>query len=157
MDKPISRFRAFWPRNCTGLPAMTPCSLPAAISEPVVVRAPSMTSNPSAPRVTVPSSEPFTTNSPMPTRAAARAPKACESAVRCGMAVMGTLMAIHAPMIEPSDNPAMIHTQEMISVPTSVPTMAANIPASARNMPRRAVSGWDMPFSERTNRMDATR
>ena len=140
-----------------GLPWMMPCSLPAAISEPVVVSAPSMTSNPSAPRVTTPISVPWTMNSPTPTSAAANAPKAWESAVRCGIAVMGTETAIHAPMMEPTVSPTMIHPQVTMCAPISVPMMAASIPASAINMPRRAVSGCDMPFSENTNRMEASR
>jgi len=127
------------------------------MSEPVVVSAPSMTSKPSAPRVMAPISDALTTNSPMPTRAAANAPKACESAVRCGIAVMGTLTAIHAPMMEPSVRPAIIQTQVTMCAPTSVPKMAANMPPSARNMPRRAVSGCDIILSERMKRMEATR
>ncbi len=124
-----------------GLPWIVPCSLPAAISDPVVVSAPSITSNPSAPRVTTPISAPWMMNSPTPTSAAASAPKACESAVRCGIEVMGTNSAIHIPMIEPMVSPTRIHPQVMMCVPISVPTMAMNIPPSAMNMPRRAVSG----------------
>ncbi len=77
----------------------------------------------------------------MPTSAAASAPNACDNAVRCGIAVIGTLTAIHAPMTEPMVKPAMSQTQVTMCAPTSVPTMAANMPPSARNMPRRAVSG----------------
>jgi hypothetical protein len=136
---------------------MMPWSLPQAISEPVVVSAPSMTSKPSALRVTADISLAWTMNSPTPTRAAASAPKAWESAVRWGMAVMGTQMAIQAPRMEPIARPAMIQTQVTMCVPTSVPTMAANMPASAMNMPRRAVSGCDMPLRENTKRMEAIR
>ena len=51
MPKKISRLRNCCPLNWTGVPRIVPCSLPQAISEPVVVSAPSMTSKPSAPRV----------------------------------------------------------------------------------------------------------
>ena len=44
------------------------------------------------------------TYSATPTMEAASAPKACESAVRCGMAVMGT-MAMGMPMLEPRIRP----------------------------------------------------
>ncbi len=103
----MARLTKFWPRNWTGLPWMMPWSLAAAMREPVVVSAPSMISKPSAPRLTGPRSLMLTRNSPMPTRAAASAPNAWESAVRCGMAVMGTETAIHAPMMDPSAKPAM--------------------------------------------------
>src|ERR1700738_5238013 len=157
MARAMAALTKFWPRNWTGLPWMMPCSLAAAMSEPVVVRAPSMISKPRAPRLMGPRSLMLTMNSPTPTRAAARAPKAWESAVRWGMAVMGTVTAIQAPMMEPRARPAMIHVQEMMWAPTRVPTMAANMPPSARNMPRRAVSGWDIILSDRMKRMEATR
>ena len=44
----------------------------------------------------------------MPTSVAASAPKACEMAVRCGMAVIGIQIEIAAPMPEPSTSPRMI-------------------------------------------------
>ena len=37
----------------------------------------------------------------MPTRAAARPPKACESAIRWGIAVIGTIRPSGTPMAEP--------------------------------------------------------
>ena len=42
----------------------------------------------------------------MPTSVAASAPKACEMAVRCGMAVIGIQIEIAAPMAEPSTRPS---------------------------------------------------
>ncbi len=51
----------------------------------------------------------------------------------------------------------MSHTQVTMCAPISVPTMAANMPPSARNMPRRAVSGCDIILSDRMKRIDATR
>ena len=87
-----------------------PCSLPAAISEPVVVSAPRMTSKPRAvmrsrprPRAVL---DVLEADQP-----AASAPKAWESAVRCGMAVMGTQMAMSVPMAEPTTRPAMIQSR----------------------------------------------
>ena len=88
---------------------MTPCNLPQAISEPVVVSEPSITSRPSALRVNSDMVWACMVNSAMPTSAAAIAPKACESAVRCGIAVIGTQMAKAAPTSEPRIRPAMIH------------------------------------------------
>jgi hypothetical protein len=41
----------------------------------------------------------------VPTRAAAKAPNACDSAVRCGTAVIGIQMAIGAPISEPITMP----------------------------------------------------
>ncbi len=46
----------------------------------------------------------------MPTSTAARAPKACDMAIRCGMAVMGMKMAIAPPISEPMMKPATIHS-----------------------------------------------
>ena len=42
--------------------------------------------------------------------AAARAPQACEKAVRCGTAVMGIQIASGAPMRAPSTSPTTIHS-----------------------------------------------
>ena len=55
-------------------------------------------------------------NSTMPTSTAAKAPKACESTIRCGMAVMGMNMAMAPPINEPMMKPAMIHSQVMMLV-----------------------------------------
>ena len=41
----------------------------------------------------------------MPTSAAASAPNACDSAVRCGTAVIGIQIAIGAPISEPITMP----------------------------------------------------
>ena len=93
----------------------------------------------------------------MPTRAAASAPNACESAVRCGIAVMGTQIAIQraddGAEGESGDDPVV--GDDVLCI--SVPMMAASMPASARNMPRRAVSGCDMPLSAKMKRMEASR
>ena len=50
------------------------------------------------------------TYSETPTSAAARPPKACESAIRSGILVIGIQIAIEAPMKEPTIRPAMIHS-----------------------------------------------
>ena len=91
------------------MPRITPCNLPQAISEPVVVSEPSITSKPNALRVNSDIVSACIRNSAMPTRDAAIAPKACESAVRCGIAVIGTQIAKAAPTSEPRISPAMIH------------------------------------------------
>ena len=93
-----------------GVPRIRPCSLLKAIMLPVKVSEPSITSNPSAPILKRPSSAPWMEYSAMPTSAAASAPKACESAVRCGMAVIGIQMDIAEPMSEPTTRPAKIHS-----------------------------------------------
>ena len=51
----------------------------------------------------------------MPTSVAARAPKACEMAVRCGTAVIGIQIEIAAPMPLPATRPTMIQPNVRIS------------------------------------------
>jgi hypothetical protein len=51
----------------------------------------------------------------------------------------------------------MIHSKVTISCFSSVPTIASNIPISARCIPRRAVSGWLRPFSPRMKKIEANR
>jgi hypothetical protein len=82
--------KTFCPRNVIGVPRVIPCNLANAIRLPVVVKEPSITSKLMAAILTPPSSEPWRMYSAMPTSAAANAPKAWESAVRCGIAVIGT-------------------------------------------------------------------
>ena len=50
----------------------------------------------------------------MPTKAAANAPNACDSAVRCGIAVIGTHTPMAAPKVEPNKSPTMIQVYETI-------------------------------------------
>ena len=45
----------------------------------------------------------------MPTSATAKPPKACDSAMRSGILVMGILSAITVPMAEPRTMPTRIH------------------------------------------------
>ena len=93
----------------------------------------------------------------MPTSVAAKAPKACEMAVRCGMAVIGIQMEIAAPMPEPRTRPNRIHWNSMIRASMSVPTTATSMPAAASCMPRRALSGRVKPRKPRMNSALAAR
>ena len=77
---------------------------------PVTVRAPNRTSNPSAP-MRMPSRTPAASRySTIPTRVAARAPNMWEIAMRCGMAVMGTMNPSGIPTTVPSTRPPMIQS-----------------------------------------------
>ena len=106
-----SRLRKFWPRNWTGLAADD--ALQLAGGDERAGGGERAEHDFKAQRAARDGAEVVAVmrNSPMPTRAAASAPKAWESAVRCGMAVMGTEMAIHAPMMEPIARPAMIQSR----------------------------------------------
>ena len=92
----------------------------------------------------------------MPTSAAASAPNACDSAVRCGTAVIGIQMAIGAPISEPSTMPISTHCQPTWNI-SSVPMTASAMPISPASTPRRAVRGWLSHLSERMNSAAATR
>ena len=89
-------------------------SLPAAIKLPVNVRKPRMTSATSAPvsnagmAVCALAVEPTDRTRPRPTKPAARPPKACDSAVRCGTAVSGTI-ASGTPTMKPTTMATTIH------------------------------------------------
>ena len=92
------RLIAFWFRKVMGRVGMISWSLPAAIRLPVKVRKPRITSATRAPMpnavmrfgvaVRVGSTDRY---SAAPTSPAARPPKACDSAVRWGTAVSGTM------------------------------------------------------------------
>ena len=92
-----------------GVPFTMPYSLPKAIRLPVKVRPPSNISNPRAPTLSGPIRPPKLAYSAAPTRAAAKAPKACESAVRSGMAVIGIQIDMAAPIDPPIRRPIQIH------------------------------------------------
>ena len=87
----------------------------------------------------------------MPTRAAARAPNACENAIRCGIAVIGMKIASAAPIADPTSTAIAIHRMSTICAWISVPVTAAAIPSSPALIPLRAVVGWVSHFSARTN------
>src|SRR5680860_675619 len=74
-------------------------------------------------------------------RPAARLPKACESAMRCGMAVMGTSTPRGTPIAEPiSRATAMrMYPSLVMSGQKSVATIAMPKPISPARTPRRAV------------------
>ncbi len=104
-------FEAFCPFQVTGAPVMNPCSLPNAIRLPVKVRKPRKHLEPERRH-----GEAVDRSvairwwySETPTRAAARPPKACESAIRSGIFVIGIQIDIAAPMSEPMIRPAAIH------------------------------------------------
>ena len=128
------------------------------MSEPVTVSAPNNTSNPSAVMRSRPRpSPPYSMYLKQPTSTAARAPNECESAIRCGIAVIGMKMAISAPMVEPTAPPIRMYVQVSTWVYSSVPTTARAMPISARNMPRRAVAGELSARRPSTNRTAAAR
>ncbi len=81
----------------------------AAIRLPVNVSAPMITSNPIAVIVTRAERRILCRMySEMPTRVAASAPSECESAVRCGTAVIGIRRPMVAPTIDPAASPTAI-------------------------------------------------
>ena len=92
----------------------------------------------------------------MPTSAAASAPNACDSAVRCGTAVIGIQIAIGAPISEPSTMPISTHCDADVEH-QSVPMTASAMPISPASTPWRAVRGWLSHLSERMNSAAATR
>jgi len=90
----IRKLTAFWPWKVMGRPVMSSCSLPNAISEPVTVSAPKSTSKLSAAATPVGIAPPRCRYSTIPTSVAARAPKACEKAMNCGIDVISIFIAI---------------------------------------------------------------
>ena len=78
-------------------------------------------------------------------------------AIRWGIAVIGMKIAIAAPITEPMVTPTKIHWNWTISLRSSVPTMASNMPTSASISPRRAVSGELNPLRPKMKRTAAGR
>ncbi len=85
----------------------------------------------------------------VPTSPAARPPKACDSAVRCGTAVSGTHDS-GTPITMPTSAAIAIHEKLTISGAKSVPMIARAMPPTPAATPRRAVFGW---LSQRSERM----
>ena len=104
------RLKTFWPLYVIGAPFTSSWSFANAMRLPVNVIPPRRTSKPSAVTLNVPRFSPCRRNSETPTSAAARPPNACESAVRCGIAVIGTQRPIATPIVEPTRRPTMIHS-----------------------------------------------
>ena len=94
----------------------------------------------------------------MPTNPAAKPPKACESAVRCGTAVSGTFDS-GTPINPPTITATAIHgkletaTAGLASVPP-IPSTMAQTPAHTA---RRAVCGEFIHLSEKMKKTPATR
>ena len=111
--------------NVTGALLTTPCSLPAAINEPVKVTAPMMTSSTVATVARVDSSsewcETTRTNSVIATSAAAPPPAALNRLTSCGMSVMWTVRAPTRPATPPTMMPTMTTAQP---IPVIVPWWA---------------------------------
>ena len=133
-----------------GLPAMSPCSLPPAMSEPVNVTDP-MT----APRTTkivvdsvaagVPA---ILRKSSIATSAAAPPPTALNSDTSCGIAVIFTDRAMYRPAPPPMAKPTRMIAQDVTLRPPgrrtsqiSVARTATVIPLALSRLPFRAVAG----------------
>ena len=104
------KFPTFWPGYTIGVPFTSSWSFANATRLPVNVIPPRRTSKPSAVTLNVPRCSPCRRNSETPTSAAARPPNACESAVRCGIAVIGTQTPSQTPIVEPTRSPTMTHS-----------------------------------------------
>ena len=94
--------------------------------------------------------------SAMPTSVAASAPKACESAVRCGMAVIGIQIDIAAPMPEPTRAPIRSSVVDDVVMRAACRRRPPACRRAASCMPRRALSGAVRPRRPRMNSTDAT-
>ncbi len=92
----------------------------------------------------------------MPTRPAARPPKACETAVRCGTAVSGTHDS-GTPTRKPTATAPAIQPQCTMPGFRNVPRMASVIATTPASTPLRAVFGSFIQCSEKMNSAEATR
>jgi len=97
---------------------------------------------------------------PAATSTAQRPTSEWNIATSCGIAVICTVRARHAPMLPPMAKPRMTSTQD--SRPTgglnaSVVTTAMAMPAMPKRLPCREDAGDDRPRSARMNRTPATR
>ncbi len=146
------------PGKMIGLPGMSPCSFPDAMSDPVNVIEPMTT-----PRTTKsvieteapPAATPWSRKSWIATRAAAPPPTALKMETSCGMAVIGTVRAVTSPAAPPIAKPTMMITQAVIGAPsrsrrTAVAPTASVMPAAERRLPFRAVAGLFMKWRPRT-------
>jgi hypothetical protein len=134
------------PGNVTGLPETTPCSLPAAINEPVKVTPPMVMSSPAVSAAVV-SIAPPAVRSWIASSAAAPPPTALKRLTSCGIPVIFTVRAMTRPAPPPTANPAAatIHPVADIACSTASRTMVARIAQVIATMemvlPRRAVLG----------------
>src|SRR6266540_1988723 len=138
------------PGNTTGRLAMTPCSLPEAMSEPENVTAPITTSRTVGTPTRAGMAPPCAVvrrKSCAATSAAAPPPTALNRLTSCGIAVIATVRAAYQPASVPTQAPAASTIQPVVeTVPertstTRVAATAAAMPLADRVLPRRAVTG----------------
>ncbi len=136
------------PGRKIGLPAISPWSLPPAISEPVNVIEPM--SAPSTTKIVVSTGAPVPSRmkSSIATRAAAPPPTALNSDTSCGIAVIFTVRAVYSPAPPPMAKPTTMIARAMpLSPPsrvmsqTRVAPTAMTMPAALSWLPLRPVAG----------------
>jgi hypothetical protein len=99
-------------------------------------------------------------SAPAATRTAARPTSEWNIATSCGIAVICTVRARHAPMPPPMAMPKMMSSQEIAlegGRSASVVTTAIAMPSMPKRLPWRDVAGEESPRSARMKRMPETR
>ena len=169
MPKPIiamamARLTKCWPGNTTGAPLMRPDSLPNAITDPEKVIAPMNVPRKSSSLLPVG----ITAGNPNETglltaataiSTAARPTSEWNAATSSGICVICTRFAMTAPIAPPTAMPTRIIPTFLVFEYTSasVTTTAIAMPMMPNRLPRRAVDGWDSPFSAKMKEIEATR
>ncbi len=95
----------------------------------------------------------FSRYSAVPTRPAARPPNACDSAVRCGTAVIGISTAIGMPITAPSATAPAIQANDSAEnrITRSVPATARTMARLPAQLPRRDERTWPIHLMDRMN------
>ena len=161
IDKPKIKFNMCWPLNNIGDPDIIPLSLRNAIIDPVKVSAPIATPNdisiklaifisPGEPRLKTSGFK----KADIATKTAAKPTKLWNPATSSGIAVIGILKAIIAPIDPPIKNKTKryIKPVEKLPIEIIVTPIAIIIPIIPKRLPCLDVSGEERPLKARINK-----
>ena len=159
-------FRGCWPLKVIGEPDMIPCNLRNAITEPEKVIAPTAAPIdisiklpsfifPGVPRLNASGFR----KADMATNTAASPTKLWNPATNSGIAVIGILYAINAPIEPPIKihNKTKINPLEKLPLAKKVTVTAIIIPNIPNKLPCLEVSGDDKPLKAKINKTPDTK
>ena len=166
METNIKAFIGCWPLNVIGDPDIIPWSFKKAIIDPEKVIAP--TAAPIDISIKLPSliflGEPRLNasgfrNADIATKTAASPTKLWKPATNSGIAVIGILYAIKAPIEPPIRRKIRTKINPLEKFPTdrNVTTIAIIIPKIPKKLPRLDVSGEDKPLKAKINNTPETK
>ena len=161
MEIKIIAFTKCWPLKVIGAPDIIPWSFRNAIIEPEKVIAPTEAPIdisiklaslmfPGDPRLNAPGFK----KAEIATKTAAKPTRLWKPATNSGIAVIGILYAMNAPMLPPNNKNKITYKnpEEKLPKDKNVTTIAINIPIIPKKLPCLDVSGDDNPLNANINK-----